>query len=262
MYPFLTFNSSLLLSTYIFIMSMICCISLLWAIKRADQRGLSRHKTLDYSLVIMISGILGARLFHVIFEYPDYYLQYPLDIFLLYQGGFVFYGGFLFAFLGCFIVIKYRKDNLTLWMDFFTPIISLGYALGRIGCFLAGCCYGKPSSVSWAVTFSPDALAPANIPLHPTQLYLSGAEFIIFALILLVEKKNFFPKGCLFYFWLLLHSISRLIVEPFRGDFRGEIFLSLSPSSWISFILILTCLFYLSRSIRSSSFIKPFRPGS
>ena len=256
MYPFLTFNSSLLLSTYVFMMSVIYCISLLWAIKRADQKGLSRHKTLDYSLVIMISGVLGARLVHVIFEYPDYYLKYPFDIFLLYQGGFVFYGGFLFAFLGCFIIIKYRKDSLTLWMDFFTPIISFGYALGRIGCFLGGCCYGKPSSISWAITFSPDALAPANIPLHPTQLYLSGSEFIIFALILFAEKKKLFPKGCLFYFWLLLHSISRLIVEPFRGDFRGEVFLSLSLSSWISVFFIVTCLFYFGRFIKSSLLLK------
>ena len=93
MYPFLTFNSSLLLSTYIFMMSTICCMSLFWAVKRADQAGLSRHRTLDYSLAIMIFGILGARFVHVIFEYPDYYIENPLDIFLLYQGGFVFYGG-------------------------------------------------------------------------------------------------------------------------------------------------------------------------
>ena len=247
MYPFLTFNSSLFLSTYIFVMSMICCFCLFWAVKRADQKGLSRHKTLDYSLVIMIFGILGARLVHVIFEYPDYYIEHPFDIFLLYQGGFVFYGGFLFAFLGCLIFIKYRKDKLTVWMDFFTPIISLGYALGRIGCFLGGCCYGRPSSVPWAVIFSSDVVAPGNISLHPTQLYLSGSEFIIFALILFSEKKKFFPKGSIFYFWLLLHSISRLIIEPFRGDFRGDIFLSLSLSSWVSSIFIVGCFFYFIR---------------
>ena len=261
MYPFLTFNSSLLLSTYIFMMSMICSVSLLWAVKRADQKGFSRHKTLDYSLVIMIFGLLGARLVHVVFEYPDYYFENPLDIFLLYQGGFVFYGGFLSAFLGCFIVIKYRKDSPTVWMDFFTPIISLGYALGRIGCFLGGCCYGKPTygepfSVPWAVTFSTGVAAPANIPLHPTQLYLSGSEFIIFALVLFVEKKKILPTGGLFYFWLLLHSVSRLTIEPFRGDFRGEVFLSLSLSSWISVVFIVGCCFYFIYFIRSSLLLK------
>ncbi len=256
MYPSLTFNSSFLLSTYIFMMSVICCFCLLWAVRRADQKGLSPHRTLDYSLVIMIFGILGARLVHVVFEYPDYYLKHPLDIFLLYQGGFVFYGGFLFAFLGCFIVIKYHKDSLTVWMDFFTPIISLGYALGRIGCFLGGCCYGNPSSIPWAVTFSSDVVAPGNIPLHPTQLYLSGSEFIIFTLILFIEKKKFLLKGGLFYFWLLLHSISRLIIEPFRGDFRGEVFLSLSLSSWVSLIFIVVCVFYFVYFIRSSLLLK------
>ena len=255
-YPFLTFNSSVLLSTYIFMMSTICCFCLFWAVKRADQRGFSLHRTLDYSLAIMIFGVLGARLVHVVFEYPDYYFKHPIDILLLYQGGFVFYGGFLSAFLGCFMVIKYRKDSLTTWMDFFTPIISLGYALGRIGCFLGGCCYGKSSSVPWAVTFSSDVVAPGNVPLHPTQLYLSGAEFIIFMLILFIEKKNFLPKGGLFCFWLLFHSISRLIIEPFRGDFRGEFFLSLSLSSWISSMLIVICVFYFVYFIRSSLLLK------
>lgn len=223
-------------------MSIIYSLSLLWAVKRADHQGLSRHRTLDYSLAIMIFGLLGARLFHVLFEYPDYYFKHPLHILLLYQGGFVFYGGFLFAFLGCFIVIQYRKDSLTLWLDFFTPIISLGYAIGRIGCFLAGCCYGKPSSLPWAVTFSPGVEAPAHTPLHPTQLYSSLLEFTILILILFVERKKIFPQGGLFCFWLLLHSINRLIIEPFRGDWRGDTFLSLSLSSWISVILILLSL--------------------
>ena len=229
-------------------MSMIYCISLLWAVKRADHQGFSRHRTLDYSLVVMIFGLLGARLFHVLFEYPDYYFKNPLDILLLYQGGFVFYGGFLFAFLGCLVVIKYRKDSLTLWLDFFTPIISLGYAIGRVGCFLTGCCYGKPSSLPWAVTFSPGVEAPAHIPLHPTQLYSFILEFTILMLILLVERKKIFPQGGVFCFWLSLHSINRLILEPFRGDWRGSSFLSLSLSSWISLILALlslSSLYYL-----------------
>ena len=164
--------------------------------------------------------------------------------------------GFLTAFLGCFIIIKRHKGSPTVWMDFFTPIISLGYALGRIGCFLAGCCYGEPSSVPWAVTFSTDVAAPANTPLHPTQLYLSVSEFIILALVLFIEKKKIFPKGGLFCFWLLLHSMSRLIIEPFRGDFRGEVFLSLSLSSWISLVFVIGCLFYFIYFIRSSLLLK------
>ena len=221
---------------------MIYCISLLWAVKRADHQGLSRHKTLDYSLVIMILGCFGARLFHVVFEYPDYYLKHPIDIFLLYQGGFVFYGGFLFAFLGGFIVIKYRRDNFMVWLDFFTPLISFGYTVGRIGCFLAGCCYGKPSTHPWAVTFPLEMEAPANTPLHPTQIYSSLLEFLILILVLFIEKKKLLPKGGVFCFWLLFHSISRLIVEPFRGDWRGEAFLSLSISSWISAVLVFLSL--------------------
>ena len=220
-------------------MSMTYCISLLWAVQRADRQGLSRHRTLDYALAVMIFGCVGARLFHVFFEYPDYYLENPIDVFLLYQGGFVFYGGFLSAFLGGWLVITYRKDHLNIWLDFFTPIIALGYSIGRIGCFLAGCCYGQPSSLPWTVTFPVGVEAPANIELHPTQLYSALLGFLILALILFMEKRKILPQGGLFYVWLLLHSVSRFIVEAFRGDWRGDTLLSWSISSWISFTLVL-----------------------
>lgn len=239
MYPFLISTPSPLLPTYVFIMSMTYCISLLWAVQRADHQGLSRHRTLDYALAIMIFGVVGARLFHVFFEYPDHYLEHPIDVLLLYQGGFVFYGGFLFAFLGGWLVITYHKDNLRIWLDFFTPIIAFGYSIGRIGCFLAGCCYGRASSLPWAVTFPVGVEAPANIALHPTQLYSSILGFLILILILFMEKRKVLPQGGLFYVWLSLHSLSRLLVESFRGDWRGNTLLSWSLSSWISVVLVL-----------------------
>ena len=242
MYPFLI---STPLPTYVFIMSMIYCISLIWAVKRSDYQNLSRHRTLDYSLVIMLCGCIGARLFHVFFEYPDHYLEHPIDIFLLYQGGFVYYGGFLSAFLGGWFIVKYQKGCFRLWLDFFTPLMAFGYSVGRIGCFLAGCCYGKPSSLPWAVTFPVGVEAPANILLHPTQLYSSLLGFLTLALILSVEKKKLMPQGGLFCLWLLLHSLSRFVVESFRGDWRGAIFLSWSLSSWVSAVLIMVSLFGL-----------------
>lgn len=242
MYPVLTFNENPLLPTYIFVISMAYCISLFWAIKRANRTGFSRHLVLDYSLTLMIFGCFGARLFHVVFEYPDYYLENPIDIFLLYQGGFVFYGGFLFAFLGGYLVVKYREDNFRFWLDFFTPMIAFGYTVGRLGCFLAGCCYGKPSSLPWAMTFANGLEAPAHTPLHPTQLYLAFLGALTLLFILFLEKKKDLPDGVLFCLWLLLHSTSRFVVEPFRGDWRGEPFLSWSLSSWMSGSLILASL--------------------
>ncbi len=253
MHPFLIPHSSFLLPTYVFIMSMIYCFSLIWAVKRADDQNISRHRVLDYSLAIMILGCVGARLFHVLFEYPDYYIENPLDIFLLYQGGFVFYGGFLFVLLGCFIIVKYRRDRLTIWLDFFTPIVALGYAVGRLGCFLAGCCYGKSSDLIWSVTFPLGVEAPANTHLHPTQLYSSLLGFMAFIFVLFAERKKIFPTGGLFFGWLLLHSISRFIVEPFRGDWRGETFLSLSLSSWVSSLLAVTALLALFYCGKASS---------
>jgi phosphatidylglycerol:prolipoprotein diacylglycerol transferase len=107
--------------------------------------------------------------------------------------------------------------------DIMAPSLALGQALGRMGCFFAGCCYGKTCDLPWAVTFTrPDTLAPIGIPIHPTQLYSALSNFIIFLFLFSFRKKKKF-EGQLFWSYVFLYGVTRSIIEIFRGDFRGEL---------------------------------------
>ena len=170
------------------------------------------------------------------------------------RSGGVFYGGLIFAVAVALTYI--RRKGLPLWTtcDVFAPGIALGHAIGRFGCFFAGCCYGKPSSLPWAITFH-DSFAAANVgtpldvPLHPTQLYEAGAELLILVVLLLTEKRGKPFAGRTFWLYILLYAISRYVIEMFRGDPRGTVFI-FSTSQFISILLAplaVVMLVYLAR---------------
>jgi phosphatidylglycerol---prolipoprotein diacylglyceryl transferase len=136
-----------------------------------------------------------------------------------------------------------NRHGLPLWTtcDMFAPGIALGHVVGRLGCLMAGCCYGTPTSVPWAITFTDPFAAvnvgtPLNIPLHPTQLYEAGAELLILVFLLVTERKGRPFPGRTFWGYMLLYAISRFIIEFYRGDERGLI-MGLSTSQFISLIL-------------------------
>ena len=176
-------------------------MAILWAIKRARNKNLSRYTTLDISLGIMFGALLGARLFHVFYEQPSDYLADPLRIFMIWQGGFVFYGGAIGGFLGGFIVLKIKGERWRMWADFVAPIGAFGYGLGRMACFLNGCCHGKVCALPWAVRFP--GIEGGR---HPTQLYAAFLEWGICLFLLLLEKR----KG-----------LKECVNEIFSGDSRG-----------------------------------------
>ena len=127
--------------------------------------------------------------------------------------------------------------------DVFAPGIALGHIVGRLGCLMAGCCFGRPTSVPWAITFrDPAALANAGttlgVPLHPTQLYEAAAEALILALLLVFEHKARPFPGRTFWTYMLLYGISRFVIEFYRGDPRGLVFGVLSTSQFISMVLV------------------------
>ena len=139
--------------------------------------------------------------------------------------------------------------------DVFAPGIALGHVTGRLGCFAAGCCYGKPTNVPWAIIFT-NPLAAANvgtplgIPLHPTQLYEAGAELLILIVLLATERRGRPFPGRTFWLYMLLYAVSRYIIEFFRGDPRGVIF-GISTSQFISLLLAplaIAMLIWLSRT--------------
>jgi phosphatidylglycerol:prolipoprotein diacylglycerol transferase len=139
--------------------------------------------------------------------------------------------------------------------DAFAPAIALGHVTGRLGCFAAGCCYGKPGNVPWAVVFTNPAAAanvgtPLGIPLHPTQLYESGAELLILIVLLATERRGRPFPGRTFWLYMILYGVSRYIIEFYRGDPRGVIF-GVSTSQFISLLLVplaIAMLIWLGRS--------------
>lgn len=247
MYPIFHPSPHIHIPIYLVVMSLAASLSIVYFFKRAIKLNLPPKISTEISIVVMLGAFLGSRLFHIVFEYPEYYLNDPIEIFKIHKGGFVFYGGLIGGLLASFVFLKKIRQNYLNWLDCSALVLPLSYMIGRIGCIFAGCCYGKACDLPWAVKFPEGVEAPANVLLHPTQVYSILFEGIIWLILFVTEKKKPLKSGSLFALWLLLHSIGRLIIEQYRGDFRGEPLLGLSPSSLISLILIALSTVWLLR---------------
>lgn len=213
-----------------------------------------QHHALQFFLIAMISSLVGSRLAHVIWEGQGYYWQNPIEIFYLWDGGFVFYGGAGLATLSAAVYARRHQLNFLEWADFFSPILALGYSLGRIGCFLAGCCYGKSCSLPWAIAER-----------HPTAIYSSLWDLGVFFILLSQQKhaslvptpsssrtsaKTNRAAGKSFYLLLILHGLGRLWIEHYRDDFRGALLAGFTISQWLSLALISTGVFFYFKKSR------------
>lgn len=194
--------------------------AILFAAHLGKKEGIDPQKIIDLCFYILISSLLGARILYIIVEY-DYFLDHPIEIFKFWKGGLVYYGGLI---LGVVVALIYmRKNQMPVWpvADIMAPSIAIGQAIGRWGCFFAGCCYGVKTDVPWAITFTdPNSLAPLGIPLHPTQIYLSINALVIFLILVWLGKRKSFD-GQIIWAYGILYSIGRFIIEYYRGDDRG-----------------------------------------
>ena len=238
--------------TYLVIISFSYCLAIAYSLWRARKMHLDYLRTLDFAFIIMIFGFWGARLGHVYFEDWLYYRTQPIAIFYFWQGGFVFYFGALAAAFATWVWAKKKQLSYFAYADLFAPVILLGYALGRIACFSAGCCYGKICHLPWAVNFPPGSLAPSSIAIHPTQLYASLWSFVLLLVFLWIEKgekarrkKYFSFVGHRFFFVVLWSSLGRIVMEIYRDDDRGTMPFGYSSAIWISLILSLLSLFFI-----------------
>ena len=241
---FLGFQFHAVLHTYGFLLATGFLVALKVAALRGKRFGVEANLTMDLGLYILVSALLGAKLLLLIVDWQ----HYQHDPWSLVRSGGVFYGGLVAAVATS--IWFFRKHKLSVWQmtDILAPSVALGHAIGRLGCFSAGCCYGKPTTVPWAVTFT-DPYAkeivgvPLNIALHPTQLYESIVEFAIFGiLIFLTSRKKF--DGQIFWTYVALYSVARFVIEFFRGDLeRGFVFGgALSTSQVIAAVLLLLAL--------------------
>jgi phosphatidylglycerol:prolipoprotein diacylglycerol transferase len=192
-----------------------------FCVHQARRYNESPQRVLDLCFYILIAAIVGSRLYYVILEWR-YYAMYPLQILNVTRGGLVFYGGAIASILTA--VFFMRRWKMPIWKtcDLMAPAVPLGIFFGRLGCFSAGCCYGRETDVPWAVIFThPETIAEQNVPLHPTQLYASLDGLVLFlALVLFQRIKRF--HGQVFSAFLIGYALLRYAVEePFRGGYRG-----------------------------------------
>ena len=240
MHPILFDLGPATIYTYGILLASAYLLGLKLAMVRAKARGLDQARVLDLGIYIIISALLGAKLLLVITDFRTF-ISDPKELITLARSGGVFYGGLILA---VSVALWYiRKIGLPLWTtcDVFAPGIALGHVVGRFGCFFAGCCWGKPTDVPWAITFTnPYAAAnvgtPLNVPLHPTQLYEAGAEALILALLLSTETRGRRYPGRTFWLYMLLYAVSRFVIEFYRNDPRGTV-LMFSTSQFISLVL-------------------------
>jgi len=196
-----------------------------WLLSRDAKRcNISQDAAYDLVFWCMLGGLVLARVFYVFIEWP-YYSANPLEIPMIWNGGLAWQGGFVGGVLAGVLFARRRNLRLRPLLDLSAPYVALGQSIGRIGCFLNGCCYGKP--VAWGPYFPTH-----NARLYPTQLFETVSLFIIFLILKKAQGRGYQP-GFVFALYLLLAAIERFLVEFYRGD-TVPCWLNLSLAQWVA----------------------------
>lgn len=208
-----------------------------WLLDRnRDYAKLSKDQCGTMLIIALVAGILGARIFYVV-QFFDQYRNDLIRIFFIHEGGLVFYGGFILAFLS--IIVYTRKNHLDTIrvLDIFAPAMAAAHGFGRIGCFLNGCCFGRATDSFWGVTAPEESLLflqTKGLPVHPVQLLEAGENFLLCILYCWLLKKG--KRGTVVSAYLIIYGILRCINETLRGD--NVLYWNLTPAQWIGILLI------------------------
>lgn len=260
MYPELFRIGSFPINTYGVFLALAFLCAILVTVRLAARDRLPKEKIYDLCLWMLLSALVGSKIL-MLFTEPEY-RDHPaqlLSLDFLRSGG-VFYGGLIGAVVSGYLLM--RRYKLPWWKtaDACAPGIALGNFFGRQGCFAAGCCWGKPTSLPWGVKFTELGHevtgVPVDIPLHPTQLYESFAMLLVFFFLFWFHKRRKF-SGQVILLYAALYSVIRFVIEFWRDDPRGDIFgltslTHLSTSQIISFIIGVGALFTMFRRWRKA----------
>ena len=216
-------------------------VAVLMSMYRGKKRGFSQDSILDIALYGVIGGLIGAKLLYIVVEIPHIVSGEESWRDIIFNG-FVIYGAILGGVGAAYIYCRIKKLNFIKHFDLVAPEIAIAQGIGRIGCLLAGCCYGSETSSRLSIVFPEGAFAPAGVRLYPTQIYSTLGDFAI-AIILLIyyDKRKNRKDGYTALLYLTLYSIGRFFLEFLRGDERGDVG-ALSTSQFIAIILLVLCI--------------------
>lgn len=242
MWPILLKLGSFTLQTVGILHTLGIVTAIWWAWRKAPLFEIEKDDILNLSWTLVLWAVIGARVFSIFFDGSLlWYLHHPIQMLMVWHGGFTFYGGFLFAATaGIWYVHKRGLDGWNI-ADTIAPALALGIAVGRLGCLASGDSYGKVTHVPWAITFTnPHSLAPVDLPLHPTQIYAVIGALLVFILLGYWYHQRQF-KGELFLVFMMSYAVERSFVEIFRNDPRG-VYLN----GWISTSQIISLFVFIA----------------
>jgi len=248
MYPILFKSNNFIIYSFgiLTILGIAVGVIVLFSLAKRLKLSLPAGKLFDYIVYVLLSGIVGARVFYIIFHWKDFANKPWQIIFSSWTGGLSFYGGLIGGLLTTLFVLRKNKDKLS-WLDIGFISTMFGLVLGMLGCFTAGSYYGKPTHLPWAVTYTREgslATYVLNQPTHPTQIYEALVALFIGSLFLFLILKKKIQPGLSFFGGMMIYAFWRIINDYF---FLGHP-LKIGPvmvDSVISLLFIITCLIFL-----------------
>ncbi len=258
MHPILFEFGSITIYSYGFCIAVGALLGFLYMYQQGKKEfGLTFDQSNNLFIMLVMAGVIGGKLF-LIFEEPSLYLHQPKK--LISGSGFVFYGSLLLAIPIMLWYFKKIKVSVPGMLDVMAIVTCIVHGFGRIGCFMAGCCYGIPTDSFLGVIFTDTKCQaePLNTPLHPTQLYEATLIFSIMTALWLFKIRRKF-NGQLFLLYLMAYAFGRGVLELFRGDIqRGFVIENiLSNSQFISLLVIAVAAFFYGRLRRKSNLLIP-----
>ena len=203
----------------------------------ARRENLDPHIGSELGIWVIVGGILGARLAYILANLPTY-LADPMEMVRIWHGGQIYYGGFILASFSVYLLARMKRFPFLALADFTVTALPLGHGIGRIGCFMNGCCYGTESDLPWACHL-------ADAARHPTQLYETGFNFALYALLLTVYLKRT-RDGSILALYMMTYSVGRFLIEFQRGDARQTVGMITTAQSLSVGIFVMGCILWFT----------------